>query len=430
MKKISLIPMIIAVITAVSLKADVSYDSDKNIMTVKNTLPSAPMTPKQLYRVDQLKGWEKVKFDKDKNIYTLDSTLVIGSNDGSDSIFKIGGAGTEGETLIVKGNVYVMPFWIKGLNKKSRTDSKKGLNALIIGDEKNKDIKGILKLDCDKKDQFSLYVGCAPAANGKFITGRGGALRVYNSMVTSNKTNAPIKGMILVGKCEIDFLNSIFSHMSGIMTYGADTYAREYRIEGCTFSNGNIAFVGSRQKLKKCTIENCKVAFLDYGGLDITLEQCILKNNVSNWVLRYTTTGLTAIDCNISHARRNNYLSLKNPKIKKQVFPWFKSKRHINVEVVDSKNKPIKDATVLIKCDQKLEDMEKVEPCKTGENGRTPTILLVEKIVQSTAKPNQPEYKTFTYSITVNKDGYSENIMKDFKPVKTGEVVRIKLDDK
>ena len=425
----------------------VLFDAEKNIIHATDFPAGLPCTLKLLLAADRQSGWGKVTYDEAGDAYTVAADIWIGANDGTETYFQIGGKKNPKETLIIKGNVVVYPYWVKGENEGVFYKVPRKVNRLQIGDPQDESVTAALKFDCERKNQFTFYIGTFPKPGPKFTFVRGaygGQLHVYNGIITAATQDAahtfgsPKRGWgVMLGRSMI-LRNATLSWVSDFMAYGAEK--QNSQIVNTTFEHGGAALVNGRQEATGCTFRNCGVALKDWGGLNATVTDCVFENNDYNWTLTHTEEGVTCIDCVIGKPKKGNiYTSIHNEKAKRKFYPKFASKRHIIVEVVGANGKPVPGAAVEAKCEQTLEEWEQkildmTENSKRAVNdaGRTPKkgeerpILLTEVVERATDTANQPEVKEYAYTITAAAGGATGEV-KGFCPKKSWEVVRITL---
>ncbi len=421
MNIIKIATSLMGIFAGLSVFAGVNYNQVTNTITIEGYSEKAPLKLKKLYQLDQINDWKKITCDKATDTYTIDAHLKIGNNDGTDACLKIGTKKNPTETLIVKGNVIVSPYFIHGINKRKDWQlAPKGTNLLIIGAQENKLIKASLKIACEKQGQYSLYVGLTPEAvkKGKTWT-HGGGLKIYNSTLTSEGKKmgkAFINGQVFVLE------NAVISKIAGSLTYYLNPkYTSEFKIKDTVFDNLENAISGYKVKISGCTIKNCTTAAGDRGGADFTFENCTFKNNVCNWYLRYTSKGVTCIDCNIGKTRGTSQYRISKRK-SKTLTPSFTSKRHITIKVEDAQGNPVSGAAVVA-----VANNQAVDPVKKNTDKEGKVILLLTEVIKTaTSAPVKPKVEEFTYKITITT-GNENAFLTKIKPNESWKEFKITL---
>ncbi len=408
--KVVLINIIIVtiIIIATMIEAGIVYDEKMNAVRITDFPVDMPCTLERLAKMDKTFGWNQITYDKEKSVCTVNCNLIIGTNDGTNTILRIGGKDHPEEILVMKGNVYISPYWIKGENKGNYWKVEKKLNSLVLGDKKDKKIKAVLKLAARK----TIYCGRMPDMKKKQW---GGGIYIYNSEITAieqkpgSKIGDPQRGnLYFTGNVELD--NATISWVKGAIYGLLQGYRKEYLVKNTAFINVGTALLNGGQFATGCKFENCNTAVKDYGSLNAKLIDCIFKNNKRNWILDHTNNGLTCIDCTWERTELPNTIKSWTYKNKTR-YPKFISKRHIIIQVVDANDKPVFGAQVKIKPDKPGSGFPEHKVFKTGKEGKTPgkdnlakAPLLTEVIKTATDTPDKPEIKEFLYTVTVAKD--------------------------
>ena len=400
--------------------AEVTFDASKNTIYIEGFPPDMPCSMKTVYMTNKINGWGKVKFDKKTATYTVDANINIGGNTGVDGCLKLGSSKLPNETLIVNGILTVSPFYIQSLNpEKSWKQTKKNINALIIGDPENPQIKPILKFG----KNGNLQIGYLPEYRGKVQFG--GELRVYNGTITAANDRFGGNVIWFSSYSKVILKNAAISGFKGRLR----SISRFAKVYGTTFSDANILAV-RKAEFRNCTFSNMTCAIFDYGGLNAVFTNCVFKDNIRNFSLRYGK-GVTCIDCEVGKTKANDNYQMRIFKGQK-IFPAFFSKRHVIIKVVDVDGKPIPEAKVSIKCEQQVEGIIENSETVTGENGCTPVkgnkkaVLLTDEIKIATEKTNIPRQNKFTYTISVKANKLSA-VIKNFIPAKSWQEVVIKV---
>lgn len=420
-------------LTAAWLHAAVTYDREREALHVTDCLRSVPCTLRALWQADRMNGWGKVAYDAAHDTYTISADLWIGSHDGTETFFQIGSAQHPRETAVVRGHVVVSPFYVPDAGPRRDWRSGKGpICRLTIGVEGNPAITPALKIHSEPGNEHTLYVGKTPAS----VTGfeRGGELHVYHGTITAavpdkdHMIGAPGPTRLVYLSGRIVLKHATLSWMAGNMSYGL----RNAVIEDTTFEHGGAAILGRKHSPKRCTFRHLQTAILDYGDLDITLTDCVFTKNLRNWSVRFTGRGLTCIDCTYDAPKRpNEYRSYQHPKTKRTRYPWFASRRHIVVQVVDAEGKPIQGAQVRVGCEQGLPEAVTNGDQRTDQAGKTPgrgddgAILLTEVIKRATDTPYKPVVTICSYEIRVIAPGFAETVLTNVRPTRSWQVLLV-----
>ena len=435
--------VVLAVLVSGIAHAACTYDTESDTISVVDYLESVPCTLKAILLADKMNGWGKVTHDKASDTYTVVCDLKIGTNDGTDSYLQLGTASTPRETLVMRGNLIVAPYWVSGEGPaKEWTQAPRAVNRLTLGDPDDKTIAPTVKFDCSPDRRFTVYVGVVLTDDNRFKTGHGGQLHVYNGTFTAltqkkgSEFGTPGRhaGLVMMGD-SIILDGATISWVAGSMAYGISGRAQ---VADTVFEHGTSVTYGGvgPHNWSGCTFRHFSGApIFDSGGLRMTLTDCTFENNVRNWNLHYTKHGLTGIDCNIgAPGQPDSHAMWIKPETGEEHHPTFTSKRHIVVEVVDENGKPVPGAAVKVRCEQVA-----VQTVENGEqnanaDGRTPAkgeespILLTEALRRASDTPNKPEVKRYSFSIDASSDGFVASSVKALRPAESWEIVRIVLE--
>ena len=96
-----------AIAVATGAFAAVTFDAERNAITVADHPRDAPCGLGQVSDADRKHGWGKVEYDEANDTYTVNATLLIGENDRGSTYFQIGTKANPRETLVMKGGLYV-----------------------------------------------------------------------------------------------------------------------------------------------------------------------------------------------------------------------------------------------------------------------------------------------------------------------------------
>jgi len=393
----------------------VFFDQERNVLRVTDYPPEAPCDLTRLAEADRALGWGRVSYDEASNICVVVGDLVIGSNDGSETVLQIGSAERTNETLVMRGNLYVAPYWIQGGNAEKSWQAPK-MNAIMLGNPTNKTIKAALKFACTPTNKWSLSCGEVPwiDKNKK----RGSGVYVFNSQIAALD---PAPGCeISVGKqgvCSTVFDGALISGVASMLYRMAPCITN--LIRNAIFERVGVPLAGGAQKMSGCKFINCGTAVMDQGDIDAELTDCVFQGNDHNWSLTSSDKGLTCIDCTWDAPHKGDMYRSWTNAVGKVQHPKFTSRRHVVVEVLDAAGKPVKNVTVTFKAQQAGCDLLPGRKYETGLDGRTPeknqdgALQLTEYIKTATGTPDKPDVQTFTYAITAetkDKQATVENI--------------------
>ena len=415
----------------------VVYQEKDNALWITDYPESDPCTPMKLYELDQKNGWKKVEYDKATDTFKIDASLWIGNNQNTNTYFQVGDDQHPEIALIVKGNVFVKPYWERGKNPGKNWWSRKGkryINRLTLGNQSNDKIKPVLKIDNSVRKGYSLIIG-----GGKINNIHGGQLHAYNATITAasmDKKSAigviagKSAGRIFLGGYQGNILqNVVLSHAAGMMSYAIYNRFKD-SMNNVTFSDGGIALSSSMTSISDCVIKNCRVGIYDMGNLNLTMRNCKLENNQTNWDLRNGGKGITFIDCEIGEPKNRNVL-LKRQKAGRTIYPQVILKRHIIIKVTDKDGKPVPKAQIKITPDITDSDLEELifttdKQGMTSGKGSSNAIMLVEEKLQA-SETLTPVNRKFSYTITAEVPWLSPSQIKNFKPTKSWETITISL---
>jgi len=413
----------------------IAFRRDANAIRITDYPRDVPCTLDNLLLADRMNGWGKVTYDAKTDTCVLDANLWIGDNDRTETFVRIGVAARPRETLLVRGDVVVWPYYVPGENPKPDwRPAETFANNLTIGDETDPAIRPTLKIHSEPGAEHSIYLGCTPRSN----TGleRGGQLHVFNGAVTAavqdeqHAIGAPGKHRVVHLRGQVILKNATYSWAADKMAYGL----RNAVLENTTFEHAGTAILGRRHKLVGCVFRRLGTALLDYGDLDVTAVDCTFENNRRNWCLRFTDKGLTCIDCSLGQpGSPNEYHSWVHPQTSRKRYPWFVSRRHIVVEVVNAAGEPVEGALVKVVAAPDAPETVTNGEVRTDPSGRTPgkgqpgAILLTEIRKQATDAPNRPTVTEYSYRITVNAPGLPGTTLNNLRPTTSWQLVRVQL---
>lgn len=67
----------------------------------------------RLAAADRAFGWNRVHYDGISNVCAVAGDLIIGANDGTETVLQVGSAECPDETLIMRGNLNIYPCFIQ-----------------------------------------------------------------------------------------------------------------------------------------------------------------------------------------------------------------------------------------------------------------------------------------------------------------------------
>ncbi len=407
------------------------YDGDANCIRVVDFPQAAPCTLRRLLQMDRRYGWGKVQHDPATDTYTVRADLAIGTNDGSETYFQIGGAEHPREVLLMDGRLVVQPYWVQGENRgASYWRAPRKANRVTLGVAGDPSVQAALKFRGD----HTLYVGREILPGGALKTGYGGQLHVHYGTITTADPGQPFGpknsrvGMCLAGD-SIVLDHATLSQIRGFATYGMGQNAE---VNDTLFEDCGSAIINGRHNLRNCTFRRCGVAIRDYGSLDAVLTNCTFESNKANWWLTFTNKGLVCIDCTWdTPSKGNQFRCWTSRRTKQKQYPCLVSKRHVIVEVLGSNGKPVQGAKVRVRSERGATALAENSEQTTDRAGRTPgqgsadAILLTEFSKRATDAPNQPSMTRCSYSIRVTAAGLPPREIKGFSPERSWQVVRV-----
>ena len=408
------LPCVVILLWAAVASAGVFLVPERNALWVTDYPPAAPCSLSRLAAVDRAFGWGRVSYDQSTSTCTVTGGLIIGANDGSETVLKIGSAERPNETLVMKGDLTIHPYFVAGENKGVYWRVPRRMNAVVVGDKENKAINASLKFDCSPEARFTLRC-CRLPWIGRSILQHGGGLYVYNSQM-SPLSPAPgceigdgAEGVHLEGSTVFD--NARITGINGMLYRMGPGVNRECVVKDTTFERVGVPIAGGVRAASGCRFINCGTAVMDRGSLDLELTDCVFKGNERNWALTYSDNGLICIDCDWETSKQANQYRVWTDKAGKKRHPRFTNRRHVVVEVLDATGEPVADATVSFTSEQEGCDLLQNRTFKTGKDGRTPgqgqagALQLTEYITTATDVPERPRVESFTYTITAQKQG-------------------------
>ena len=393
-------------------RGKVTYIEQDNVIWVKDFAEEEPADPTTVLNADRVNGWGKVSHDGQTDTTTVDGSLWIGDDVTLGTFFQVGRSGHEGETLVVKGDVWVRP----PRESMKRSDGRLSIvNRLRLGHPEDAAIRTALKIACDNRRQYGVRIGFREG--NEWICR--GALHVHNSTITAAVQDRAhmLRPWGWYGS-DVRLINAKVSWIDGTMAYGVQGH--NSTIEETTFEHGGVALRNGRQIARSCVFRSLETAVAEGGCLHATLINCRFENNGRNWTLGgHSGHAVTLIDCHLGPQRdpirlvRNRIDPKDAARRRVPVYPAFTEWRTLVVKVVDPGGHPVPDALVSIDC---AEFPEAVQHglALTDQSGRTPaatedgaTLIMTRKL-QATDDPEQPAESTYRHSVCVRRTGYAE----------------------
>jgi len=412
------------------------YDDELNAIKVTDFPEEVACTLERLAEMDGHFGWGKVSYDRAAGTCTVNCNLIIGDNDGTETYFQIGSSENPGETLIMKGILYVAPYYISGEHPAKYIHwwhYPEKVNRLTLGCKNESNVKTTLKFACEPGKKYNLVTGMEPEAAGKGKRGKGGQIVMYNGIITALTPKKGYEIPILVFRGNGFVMeNSEISHVNGMMTYGAGK--KNYSIKNSVFAYGGTALICGKQRVAGCTFRNCGIAVLDYSSADAELTDCVFENNLVNFKLRHPAKKqhrIVCVDCTFGKPAQSNSFELQRKPKAGEKLPVFILKRHLIVEVTDASGKAVPGAEVKIEAEQTGLDSAGII-ITTDAAGKTPgkgdkqAALLTEVIKQCVEDSKAPKVMEFTYTVEAST-GDRKVVVKGIKPDKSWKVVGVVL---
>jgi len=423
-----------------SAHAAITYDAELNRAWVKDFPADLPCTLDNLLNMDEAGGWGKVILDEATNTYTIALDLWIGDHDGTETYFQVGG---EREvTVVMKGDLVVHPFFIREVDEGLYYRAPRKINRLTLGSPKG--AKVTLKFDCEKKNQYSLFVGSFPTDKRKKMErrGYGGELFAYNALITAAtqdkaRTWGGPGGMVYLCGNRTTLHNTTLSWATKSLTYGMQNSPPLYiaDVRNCVFEHALSGLINGKQLVRDSVFRHLDIAVMDYGSINAKLIGCTFENNKANWELKYTKWGTTCIDCEVSPPLdKDIFRTATTATIKTVRYPKLTLQRHVIVEVVGADGKPVEGADVRVTCDRKDPTAGLNTSQKTGADGRTPgrdaekAILLTDTVKQVTDTPNEPDVREYSYTVEASAPDQGKGRVEGYRPTGNWAVVRVKLE--
>ncbi len=370
-------------------RAALEYDAALEAYVVTDYPAGWPCTPERIADLDRRLGLGKMTRDPATGAWRLDAHLLIGANDGTETYFQIGAPDRPNETLIVCGSLYLAPYHVAGENPDPYWWREPAhVNRLSLGVEAHPAVRAALLFETPRTGGAPmLVVGGRPEPGGARITrGRGGQLMAWNSRIAaaSGAPGQELQGVQLMGDGFV-FVNSSLAGVRDMMTYGLNEgWRMTVRVADSVFARGAVAVVGGGPiRYVNCRFQSNDTAVLDYGGLDVRLEDCVFEHNRRNWTLRFpgkTPGTLTLVDCEVGPPRTNNLMQLAETADTRArraggaplCLPRVVIQRHLAARVLDAAGAPVTGAVVAVRAEQPDSGLDEGLRYVTGPDGRTP----------------------------------------------------------
>ncbi len=400
--------------------AGIVLDEARDAIRITDYPPECPCTLARLAAVDRAFGWNRVSHDAAQDAYTVRGTLIVGANDewnaaaphGTETVLRIGSADHPRETLIMRGDLFVAPYWIAGENPAEYWSAARKRTLLRIGDPHDPGTRASLKFACGAGACYTLYCGRLPWNPAPQF---GGGVEVYHGEISALDPDAGLIGdaargdLHLYGSVVLDHarLADVKGRLAGLSGGGS----KEYRLNHTRFERIGAALVNGIQKASGCTFAHCGTAVLDQGGLRAELSGCLFQSNACNWSLRYTGK-LSLVDCAWEPPSRHDEYRVWTNRQGQVTVPALTVSRHIVAEVTDAAGRPVPGAAMTWRAEQDAEADRQARPIVTGADGLTPgpdhaeqALLLKASLTRATDIPNQPDTISYSYTLTAEKDG-------------------------
>lgn len=418
----------------------VCLDPARNAIVVVGYPASLPCTPARLAAMDRACGWGRVDYDAVSQTCTLTGNLIIGANDGSETVFQVGGPDRPRETLIMHGNLYVHPYFIQGENGEIFWKVPKRMNALVLGDRTSQSINATLLFACTPTNRWSLFVGKLPWLDDKLLQW-GGGLYAYNSRIEplnpapGHEIGDNARG-VYMGATVLE--NSRIAGVKG-MLYGMGMAVhtpelKDYNIRDTVFERVELPLADGVHKLYGCKFINCGTAILDRGGVNAELTDCVFQGNDRNWSLTYTDQGVVLVDCEWDAPRLGDLQQTWTNRAGKLQVPKVIVRRQTVVAVQDAAGRPVSGAEVVCQSEQESDGLPPLRKMKTDAQGRTPApgtpgvLLLTDYIRTAAADPASPAVSEYSYTLTAAAGGKTARVEK-YRPAQAAGVISIQLPE-
>ncbi len=426
----------ISLLTALAFSAHVSagilFDEERQAIRIADYPPAWPCTLRQLAVADRAFGWNKVRYAATSAVCHVDCDIIIGANDGTETVLQVGNADIPNETLIMRGNVYVHPYFVKAQNTGLYWQVERRMNALRLGLPGATNISAKLQFACTSNEHWTLTCGRLPWIKADQF---GGGVYVYHGEISALDPNYPIGdakngfmgchgSTVFDGARIADVKKFIYGMTAG--------HNKDYLVRNTLFERVGVPLLNGAQQASGCVFRNCGTAVMDYGSLKAELTDCVFENNDRNWSLNMSDDGLVLVDCVWDKPRQGDLFGTRESKGKTNR-PKLSVRRHVVVEVADAAGNPLEDAAVSFRAEQEGCDLIQSRVFKTNAQGRTPgrgednTLLLTEYILTAVKGSDAPDKMAFTYTIKAEHKGRTAAV-KGIQADENWKLIKLTLD--
>lgn len=416
-----------------SVFAGILFDEERQAIRIADYPPAWPCTLRQLAVADRAFGWEHVRYDETSGVCRIDCDIIIGANDGTETVLQVGSAAMPGEKLIMRGNIYVYPYFIHGQNTGLYWQVERRLNALRLGLPGASNISAKLQFACASNEHYTLNCGRMPWIKAEQF---GGGLYVHYGEISALDPAFPIGDaqngfMFCCGSTVFDGarIADVKKFIYG-MTSG---HNKDYLVRNTVFERVGVPLLNGAQQASGCVFRNCGTAVMDYGSLKAELTDCVFENNDCNWSLNMSDDGLILVDCAWDAPRKGDVFGTRE--FKGKIYrPKLSVRRHVVVETTDAAGNPVENAAVSFRAEQEGCDLIQSRIFKTNAQGRTPgrgednALLLTEYILTAVKDSDQPEKTGFTYTFNVEHKGRTAAV-KGVAPDANWKLIKLILEN-
>lgn len=410
----------------------IQYVESEEAIWVHNYREQAPARPADLVRADASGGWGRVHRVGTTDVVKVDANLWIGDEEGIGCFFQIGSPESPGETLVVRGTVWVRP----PRESPKRPDGRAAIvNRLTLGVKSDPRVQASLLIDCEKPREHGVLVG--ERSKDRWV--QRGSLHVYHSTISAlrqDKAHA-IGAPKLNGwfATDVRLIDAELSWFAWTQTYGLNS--KNAVIRGTTFAHGGTAFYGSVGRAEGCTFRGLEQAIF-MRSTPLTLYNCTFSNNVQN--IRYHQNGgdVDLIDCRLGDPAE----PLRIPKVTwtpqraarygMSMYPSVTEWQTLQVEVKDGQANPVPYAFVSLSCDEHPEAVRNPATV-TGADGVTAggswdkRIAFVTRRRQATDNPDRVREIHYEYSLSVRAQGFEPWSRRIEQPAEFAKAFTVRL---
>ncbi len=437
MKKLTVIANILlfSLFAVSALSGNIVYDKNENCIWITGYPEENPAGLDDLINADLQNKWGKISCDKTTDTCTVNCNLWIGDDTSPETYFQLGDEKHLCPVLVMKGNI-----WLKPPRKSpKRPDGLYSImNRFSAGVENNKNIKPVIKFDCEKNGQYSIFGG----RRGKGKTWaeqvqQRGSMHFFNTTITALKQDrhhrwgGNYQGHTLGWYLsELKMKNTTMSWFIYTPMYGINsgTFNKSKSleniipnpaiiIENCKFEHGGETVKGGIQFFKGCSFRDMLCPIAAGGSFAVKAVDCTFEGNSFNWnVASNSSLGIIFINCVMGEQKKplmlkkNNITPQRAARLKVQISPSVILREPIQIKVVDSNGKPVPDAMINVTSEKNPKQISGGLTI-TDEKGLTPplgkdAIIITYKQLTAADNPQKPEIKTFTYKVSVSGSGF------------------------